>query len=118
VDDRNCVPCAECGALSEQDYARKTGVGIGNRPFGVKSQESITEWFAKSEVAEARADFGDKAGSCIQADGTVRFKDRAEQRGFMQRKADVMRRAGQDPSRFGDRPRRPDTAAEKDCHSC
>jgi hypothetical protein len=81
IDPDGCILCPECGTRAPQDYTRKS-VGNGNREFHGKTQESITEWFHPTEVAEARRTFGDRAGACIQDNGTVRFKDRSQQREY------------------------------------
>lgn len=90
LDPDGCILCPECGSRAPQDYARKS-VGSGNREFHGKTQESITEWFHPKEVAEARQTFGERAGQCIQDNGTVRFKDRAEQREYAKRRDEIAR---------------------------
>lgn len=84
------VPCPTCGQHAEQDWSQKT-VALGGSAitFSGDRQQSITEGFHSSEVAEARQMFGETHGACIQSDGSVRFKNRDEQRGYMRRKAEI-----------------------------
>lgn len=81
LDGNGCVACPECGNRAEQNYAAKT-VGVGNREFYGQTQESLAHAFHPSEVTEARETFGADGANCIQSDGSVRFKDRQEQRRF------------------------------------
>lgn len=90
LDQDGRVLCPECGERAPQDYSRKQ-VGSGNREFHGKAQESVTEWFHPAEVAEARQTFGERAGQCIQDNGTVRFKDRAQQREYAKKRNEIER---------------------------
>lgn len=90
LDAKGRVLCPECGQRAEQDWSAKTiAPGGAARSFNGERQTSLTEGFHSSEVDEARRMFGETHGGCIQNDGTVRFKNREEQRGYMKRKAEV-----------------------------
>jgi len=90
LDDRGRVLCPECGERAERDWSQKTvGAGGSAIAFNGERQTSMTEGFHPSEVGEARRMFGESHGACIQNDGTVRFKNRDEQRGYMKRKSEV-----------------------------
>lgn len=81
LDSKGRICCPKCGELADQNYAEKT-VGVGNREFHGKTRESLEHAFHPSEVKEARETFGTEGANCIQADGSVRFKNRQEQRTF------------------------------------
>lgn len=90
LDPNGHVLCPECGHRAPQDYTKKN-IANGNREFHGQTQESITEWFHPKEVAEARQTFGERAGQCIQDNGTVKFKDRAQQREYAKRRDEIAR---------------------------
>ena len=81
LDELGRVSCPECGERATQNYAAKT-VGVGVREFHGQSQESLVHAFHPAEVTEARETFGAEGANCIQNDGSVRFKNRAEQKQF------------------------------------
>jgi len=90
LDAKGRVLCPECGKRAEQDWSTKTiAPGGAAVSFTGQRRQSLTEGFHSSEVDEARRMFGDTYGGCIQSDGTVQFKNRDEQRGYMKRKAEV-----------------------------
>jgi hypothetical protein len=93
LDNNGHVPCPECGARAEQVYAKKC-VQNGNRRFHGDGQESITEGWHKDEVVKVQREMaanGDaESANCIdKKDGTVRFKDRAQQQDYMKAKAKI-----------------------------
>ncbi len=90
VSECTSLKCPECGAPAQQDYAAKN-IANGNRQFTGQTQESQTEWYHSTEVKEARAELG-KSGSCVQNDGTVKFKDRGQQRQYLKDKAAMKRK--------------------------
>jgi len=90
LDDQGRVLCPECGQRAEQDWSQKTiAPGGAAISFTGQRRASMTEGFHSSEVSEAREMFGEVHGSCIKDDGTVEFKNRDEQRGYMRRKAEI-----------------------------
>lgn len=89
LSTQNLVPCPKCACFASQDLSGKhVAMGGAAKSFHGQRRKSITEGFHSSEVSEARALFGD-VGHCIQPDGSVEFNDRAEQRKYMRRKAEV-----------------------------
>jgi putative FmdB family regulatory protein len=88
----NDLTCPECGARAEQDYARKAVHNTNTRFTGTR-QKSWMEGYHPKSVEEARRLFGKDGGDCIQKDGTVLFKDRAEQQRYERKKRQLMEKA-------------------------
>jgi putative FmdB family regulatory protein len=94
LDSKGRVLCPECGERAEQDWSKKTvSAGGAALSFHGGRQHSMTEAFHPSEVQEAREMFGERSGACIQNDGTVQFANRADQKAYMKRKAEIYARA-------------------------
>ncbi len=94
--DQACPSCLHVDAAVMRPSVQvpiwdKTVVS-GNRQFTGDRQNSLTEGWHPAEVGEARRLLGDRAGSCIQRDGSVKFKDRDEQRAYTRSLADVTER--------------------------
>lgn len=83
MSSRSLCRCPKCQAVPETDYARCT-FRQGNRVFALREQESVVHWVPEADVSWVRAAYG---GANVQDDGTVTFKDRADERAFNKRKA-------------------------------
>ncbi len=81
VSARNRIRCEACGGRTEITF---DGVRVanGNREFRGANQTSKCEQWVPGDVPYARKLLG-TLGSCIQNDGTVKFKDRGEQRRYV-----------------------------------
>jgi predicted nucleic acid-binding Zn ribbon protein len=83
-------PCA-CGASVSVDFAAQGPPMNGNREFHGRRRESLEEFWGKHDAAGIAKELG-KSGKCVQPDGTVSFKDRAEQRQYKTDKAAMLQR--------------------------
>lgn len=87
VADCGNLTCPKCGNRAEQDWGRKLStVAMDPIEFFGDRAWSRTEGFHSNNVAEARREMGE-SGRCIDDKGDVWFKDRAEQRRYMDDKA-------------------------------
>lgn len=87
------LTCRACGGPVHQDYSAKGVPAIGNRAFTGQRRMSFTEGFHPKEVGKARRAFGDRYGGCIQDSGEVHFTDRAEERGYKEKAAEIKRQS-------------------------
>lgn len=81
--------CPSCGVVDVEIPRPVESVPIwdktvvsGNRQFFGEQANSLTEGWHPNEVGEVRSLLGDRYGACVQKDGSVRFSDRDEQRGY------------------------------------
>ena len=73
------------------DFAAQGPPMNGNREFHGRRRESLEEFWGKHDAADIAKELG-KSGKCVQPDGTVHFKDRAEQRQYMTDKKAMLQR--------------------------
>jgi len=92
-------PCPSCGAVdvvlphpTENVPIWDKTVVSGNRQFVGDRRNSLTEGWHPKEVGEVRTLLGDRAGACVQNDGSVQFADRDEQKHYSRRVADLTER--------------------------
>ncbi len=92
-------PCPGCKAVDSEVVRPVEHVPIwdktvvsGNRQFTGERQNSLTEGWHPDEVGEVRQLLGDRAGACVQRDGSVKFTDRDEQRHYSRSVADLTER--------------------------
>jgi len=90
--DPKRLRCPVCDARAEIDWPHMT-VRNGNREFFGKTRVSMIHGCAANEVGEYRAMIGGSAANCIQADGSVKFNNRAEERDFARRQQRLQQRA-------------------------
>lgn len=86
VSERLDCSCPLCNGQPVIDIAAQGVPGVGNPEFHGQKAVSLMEGFHPTEVNDARRSMP-AVGHCIRDDGSVKFRDREEQKKYAKAKA-------------------------------